>query len=328
MKIAFHVYQFTFRGSEVATFDYALYNQRILDNISIIVVPKYQKIPADDFVLDKFKREFKILYYNGINDLENICSEEKVSALYTMKYGTNDGLVLKNIPTWVHCVFTTEQPHGSVYAGVSTSVSKKNNNGIIYPVVNHIVHLPDIKTDYRNELNIPKNAFVLGRHGGTDTFNIPFVKEVIIDILKERDDIWFLFCVKPDILDKFTHPRVIYLESFADTRVKRKFINTCDAMIHACTLGESFGLSILEFSFCNKPVITWNNGLWHKQHLENLGNKALLYNNKDDLYDILKSINKTSISSQNYRATDEFTAVKIMKQFKDVFINTLKSDIH
>lgn len=329
MKIAFHVYQFTFRGSEVALFDYALYNRRILNNISIIVVPKNQKTHPDVNVLKKFEQEFTIIYYNDINDLEKICKEEKVDALYTIKYGTNDGLVLKDIPTWVHCVFTTDQPHGSVYAGVSDSVSQKNIDNIKHPVVNHIIHLPEISSDFRKELGIPKTAMVFGRHGGTDTFNIPYVKKAIIKILEEREDVYFIFAVKPDILNDLEHKRVIYLESFTDSRIKRKFINTCDAMIHACTLGESFGLSILEFSYCNKPVITWNGGLWHKQHLTNLGDKALLYNNEKDLVDIFRNISKLDSSDLNYKCiTDNFTANKIMKQFEDVFIKTLKNDTH
>ena len=321
MKIAFHLYHFTFRGTEVATFDYAIYNRLILDNISIIVTPKDQK-PPDRNAIEKFGREFPIFYYNNIEDLESICREEKVDALYVLKYGKNDGLFLKSTPTWVHCVFTTEEPHGDIYAGVSKSVSKKNNNDTTYPVVNHVVYLPDIKSDYRRALNIPQEDIVLGRHGGTDTFNIPFVKEVIVKVLKERKDIWFLFAVRPDMLSDFTHPRVIYLESFTDVRVKRKFINTCDAMIHASTLGESFGLSVLEFSFCNKPTITWNGGLWHKQHLENLGDKAITYNNESELLSILKSIDKKSLQQKYYNVTRDYTAEKIMKQFEDVFIKS------
>ncbi len=341
MKIAFHVYQFTFRGSEVATFDYAIYNRRILNNISIIVSPKNQISIPDKSVLEKFNKEFTILYYDNLQDLENICKEEKVDAMYSIKYGTNDGLVLKDLPTWVHCVFTTDNPHGSVYAGVSESVSKapsalsgspsvngdfsKNESNVLYPFVNHIVHLPDVKTNYRKELNIPDNAIVIGRHGGADTFNISYTKEVILEILNTRQDMYFIFCVQPNILSDVLHHRIIYLESFVDTRIKRKFINTCDAMLHACTLGESFGLSILEFSFCNKPVITWNGGLWHQQHLKNLGDKAILYNNKEELFSILKNYTHQSTGNFKTSTLNNFTPEKIMKQFENVFINNKSS---
>ena len=35
MKVAFHIYHFSFRGTEIAAFDYAYYNQTILKNKSI-----------------------------------------------------------------------------------------------------------------------------------------------------------------------------------------------------------------------------------------------------------------------------------------------------
>ena len=40
-----------------------------------------------------------------------------------------------------------------------------------------------------------------------------------------------------------------------DLNYKVKFINTCDAMIHARAMGETFGLAVAEFSKKNKPVI-------------------------------------------------------------------------
>jgi glycosyltransferase involved in cell wall biosynthesis len=324
MKIAFHIYQFTFRGSEVATFDYAFYNQTLLHNTSIIVVPKIQKLSPDKLALEKFNTHFPIFYYDDLNHLEEICKQEQINAMYIIKYGTNDNLILKNIPTWVHCVFTTEEPHGTVYAGVSESVSKKNKNNITYPFVNHIVWLPEINSDYRKQLNIPEHHTVIGRHGGTDTFNIPFVKEAIIEVLNQRDDIWFLFCVKPDMLNGFSHPRVLFLDSFVDLRIKRKFINTCDAMIHACTLGESFGLSILEFSYCNKPVITWNGGIWHTQHLTNLGDKAILYNNKTDVINILKSL--STIKSDRPELLKSLSTIKSDRPELLKSLSTIKSD--
>ena len=60
-------------------------------------------------------------------------------------------------------------------------------------------------------------------------------------------------------------------------------------MLHACNLGESNGLSILEFSYCNKPVITWSGAAWHNQHHINLGDKAIIYNDKESLERILNN---------------------------------------
>ncbi len=332
MKIAFHVNHFTFRGSEVALYDYALYNRTILNNLSIIISPKITSQPADDNVLKKFSDKFEIFTYDNLEECESICKREKVNAIYFIKYGTLDSLVLSSIPSLIHCVFTTKECHGKIYAGVSESVSRLQetpgsfslSNECKYPYVNHVVTLPDnVTKNYRKGLKIPENAIVFGRHGGGDTFNIPFVKSAIINALNSNPDIYFLFCMKPFMMQDINHKRIKYLEPFSDVKIKRKFINTCDAMIHACSLGESFGLSILEFSYCNKPVITWNGGAWHKQHLSNLGDKAIKYNDETELYNILNTFKKEDYLGKDWNVTKPFSPKLVMEQFKKVFLDPL-----
>lgn len=320
MKVCFHVYIFSFRGTEVAIFDYALYNERLLKNKSIIICPKNRRGDISE-VYEKFKSYFKIIEYNDIQDLETKCVQEGVDVFHVLKYGTNDGVVLKNTKTIVQCVFTTEEPHGDIYSAVSDSVALKNNSNKKYPVVEHIVYLPSIESDYREYLQIPKDAIVIGRHGGEDTFNLPFVKDCIEKILNERSDIWFIFCVKPIALKDFYHDRALYLPSFSDNRVKRKFINTCDYMLHASYLGESFGLSVLEFSICGKGIITWNGGVWHRQHLQNLGEKCIKYNDENELYCILRGLKKEDKNREYIEYfSQKYSPEKIMKDFNTIFL--------
>ena len=61
-----------------------------------------------------------------------------------------------------------------------------------------------------------------------------------------------------------------------------KFVNASDCMIHARARGETFGLAIAEFSIRNKPIIAYSNPP-EKAHLDILGKKCFVYNNKDDL---------------------------------------------
>lgn len=181
--------------------------------------------------------------------------------------------------------------------------------------------MPDIKEDLRGILNIPKDAIVLGRLGGTDTFNIPFVKNVIEKIIKESKT-YFLFATLPEMLKDIKSKYIISMEPFFDSIMKRKFINTCNAMIHASELGESQGLNILEFSYCNKPVITWNGGKWHKQHLSNLGDYGVLYNNEEELYNIIMNIDKIlKIDIDFTQICIPFSPEIVMNKFKKIFID-------
>ena len=96
-----------------------------------------------------------------------------------------------------------------------------------------------------------------------------------------------------------------------------KFINTCEAMIHARIEGESFGLSCAEFSIRNKPIITWN-GSPDRNHIEVLGEKGIYYSTPQELKDILLSFDKQQDKDWNaYRCFNPHDA---MKTFDEVFL--------
>ena len=46
--------------------------------------------------------------------------------------------------------------------------------------------------------------------------------------------------------------------NFLYQKYKIKFINSCDAMLHGRSLGESFGIACGEFAIRNKPIFTYN----------------------------------------------------------------------
>lgn len=313
MKIAFHCNHLGIAGTEVAVYDYAYHNQTILNNESIIV----SKLNPDQDVseiVEKFKNHFNVIQYSDFSEVEKILDENQAEIFYVLKSGKNDGIISKGRKSVVHCVFgESYQPHGNVYAYISEWLSKQMNFGI-HPWVPHMINLPDESDDLRNSLKIPKNAIVIGRYGSYQTFDIPFVHETIKDIIEKRRDLYFLFAnTKPF----YNHPRIIYLESLTDLSQKVKFINTCDAMLHARKRGETFGIAIGEFSIKNRPVITY--GLSpEKCHLDILKDKALIYYNSMDLKRILSTFEP---SEDNWDAYSEgYTAEKVMQKFKKVFL--------
>ena len=170
-------------------------------------------------------------------------------------------------------------------------LNQKNNTNI--KVIPHIVDLPINHADLRSELQIPKDAIVFGRYGGIDEFNIDITHKAIKLCVNLYKNCYFLFMNTKKF---YEHTRIIYLDKNLDLNFKVKFINTCDAMIHARQMGETFGLSIAEFSIKNKPIITCNCG--DLEHIKILGDKAILYNSTEELMNIFKNI-KTIINSRN-----------------------------
>ncbi len=186
----------------------------------------------------------------------------------------------------IHCVFDTGNPHGEIYSAISNDVNLIH--GTNFPVVPHMVRIYDTSEDYRSQLNISADAIVFGRTGGLESFDIQFVKTAIIDILEKRSDIYFIFM---NTYEFYHHPRIFYFLGTTNMKNKRMFINTCGALIHARKCGETFGLVCGEFAVALKPVITFSNSS-ERNHIEVLGDKAILYNNYETVYKIFDEFEK------------------------------------
>jgi hypothetical protein len=348
MNIAFFVRHFTERGTEVAIYDYAKYNEEILKNTSYIVcfTEKKQRelgFPSERLSYDKFKKRFTIIEINDINEMSNIIKEINLSFFYTLTHGgSNDIYQFENKDIWKgcktikHCVFDTTYPESDFYISISETLNDKNKTTI--PVIPHMVEenvdeakqvavfrlysegdsrrniekLPDCNENLRNDLQIPQDAFVFGRHGGSSEFDILIAHQAIIEYLNINSNTYFLFMNTNKF---YEHPRIIYLDRNIDLVYKSKFINSCNAMIHARSIGETFGLAIAEFSIKNKPVITCPCG--DLEHIEILGNRCIKYTTKEELIAIFKNIKFITNSRIDWNAYTNYTPEKIMNLFND-----------
>lgn len=310
LNIGFWENQLGYRGTTVATFDYAYYNQKILGNKSFIFFPA-NYWGNDPEVIERFKRYFTVIPVNHFNEVDQHIIQHKIGVIYIIKAGDYDGQISKVAKNIVHCVFSCEYPQGDIYCSISPYVA--HNNGQ-YPVLPHIVSLPKHDEDMREMLNIPKDATVFGRHGGFEQFDIHFVQQTVYSIAKEHPNIYFLFvCTKP-----FAPPlrNIIHLDKIIDPVVKRKFINTCDAMLWARCGGETFGLSIAEFSICNKPVLATKGG--DCAHVEFLGDTGIWYDNEDTLRKLILNFDRNNIKGKDWNRYRQFSPENVMRIFNEM----------
>jgi hypothetical protein len=300
LTIAFLSNKLTLRGTEIAIYDYADYNEKILNNKSIIITRDYN-IVKSEFDVDiqaynKFNSRFTVCYYQSMNDVDRIVTENNISHLFIEKAGDWDGIISSKCKNIIHCVFSTIQPHGQIYTPIGNTINNLCNTS--FPVLPYMITLPSHDENLRETLNIPENAIVFGRYGGKESFDIQFVHDVIKNIVNIRKDIYFLF-MNTNVFCK--HSNIIHLTGTSDMHFKRKFINTCDALIHARERGETFGLTCGEFSICKKPVITWINSR-ENEHLLILKNQAVTYTSFYDLHNILNTFtkNKYNVDDNGY----------------------------
>ncbi len=323
MKIAFFVRHFTERGTEVAVYDYAHYNETILGNQSVIVcfTPETQariQFPSDRHSYAKFKARFPIFEINSIDDMAVLIPREKLDVFYTLVSGAiepmykfDDRRIWGSCKTVKHCVFNTTGPESDCYAAISQYLNVKYKTN--YPVIPHMISLPPCTETLRAELGIPADAIVLGRHGGIGNFNVPIAHRAIRRFLETDSNVYFLFM---NTYRFYEHPRIVHLPCTTDLYAKSKFINTCDAMIHAREDGEVFPLSIGEFCVFNKPIITCPVG--DLGHLFNLKDRAILYQTEDELFAILTNLSAYIDPSKDWNAYKQYTPDSVMRIFADV----------
>lgn len=322
-KIAFHTNQLCLRGTEVAVYDYALFNRLMLDNESVVLYNRNS--PTNDVgAIEKFKKEFDVYGYDDIGELDGLVKKSGADLFYSIKSGEVDNRITRQVPNLVHAVFPVRdfQYHGAVFAYISDWLSINYSNGKV-PVVPHIVTLPDVDGDLREPFGIPESATVFGCYGGAQSFDIDFVKSTAIPaVLSRRKDVYFLFMN----IEKFIeHERVLFVSGSANLIYKTKFINTSDAMLHARKLGESFGLACGEFSIRNKPIFTYSRSM-QTNHIFLNPNNPFLYRDAKELIQKILDFDRRVERQKNWDFYSErFSPESVMNAFKEVFIDKAES---
>jgi hypothetical protein len=227
-----------------------------------------------------------VIQYTDKNDLGRKLMKEAAEVLYLTKPGPWDGFLVPGVRNCVHAQFLSDEFHGDAYAYLSSWMSRvmtgREDSFVPFFVPRFVS-----EEDLRGKLGIPKGAKVFGRHGGWDTFNIPFARRAVVEHARNYTEDHFVFLNTEPICESERFPNVHYLSATVDPVEKAKFLGTCDAMLHARWHGETFGLAVGEFAVLGKPVITFSESR-EKAHLEMLGNQALLYRHPGELAGVLK----------------------------------------
>lgn len=262
LKICFHENTLNERGTSIAIYDYADYAEKLLGHLSHIIVPSVKASSFDNSAYIKFKNRFNVTLYDGPvggHELPKHAISQGCNLLYLIKAGLKGSFppfpdaFSSDLPTVVHAVFHWE-PHGNAYAAISPEVHPQHDNNFVIP---HMVRKPHVTAtnSLRTELGIPTSALTVCRHGGYETFSLPIAVDAVKSLVGKFDatKLHFIFLNTPNFDNS---PQLHFLKGTADIVKKEEFFSACDAMLHARSDGETFGLAVAEFSIRNKPVIT------------------------------------------------------------------------
>ena len=156
---------------------------------------------------------------------------------------------------------------------------------------------------------------MFGCYGGESSFDLKFAQFAIADVVKKRNDIVFIFL---NIKKFIQHKQIKFLKGTLNETYKKKFINSCDAMIYGRSLGESFGLSCGEFAIENKRIISYKYNR-HRSHNYNIPSKYLIeYSSFNSLLDIIINFKKRSSNYKNLYKN--YSKKKVIKSFQSIFL--------
>ncbi len=323
MNIAFFVGEMNFRGVANSTYLYSHYNERILKNKSYIFYDETNTRNNLE-VLNKFKKRFDVRGVKSLQEIETFKAKLKLKYLYIQKGGKKDQWHLHNLKTFIHSVYPQKikEVHGHKYVFISEWMTSKISNNKI-PFVPYIVELKKVNNSLKTKLKISKNQIVFGCHGGNSSFDLNFVQDTIKDIVKKKKNYVFLFF---NIKKFCNHPRVIFLKGSSNEIFKRKFLNTCDAMIYGRSLGESFGLACAEFAYLNKLIISYKFNR-HRAHLYHLNQKDFIeYSSRRSLFEILDNFKLMRLGRKQTNKYHNFNPKYVMRLFKKVFLQKETSE--
>jgi hypothetical protein len=325
MIIGFLSNKLTLRGSEIALYDYAHYNEILLGNKSIIISRSYNDVcherDSSSDAYKKFNDRFRVAYYKTQKDIDGIVQTHSIDVLYIIKGGHYNDEIYTTVSTCrnlIHLGFSNQYIVPSNITNLSVAIVSPLINkrwGCNYKWLPHIITVADDSSDLRTVLSIPGDAKVFGTYSGSDR-NVDYILKTVCDIvMRPVNNIYFIFMnIQPFIQSPF----VKFLNGTTDNIVKRRFINTCDAMLYSREQGETFGLAIGEFSLCKKPIICKSNAQ-DDYHLTLLGNSCLRHSNQLELEDILINFDTRvrTVDINDNKYISDFSPERVMKIFNE-----------
>ena len=296
------------RGMPASTFQYAKYASTVLGHHSISLIGSisnaavdlkttpmpYSDIKVTRKALQHWCQHFPVYYFDGgIGGLKGAVEAARCDAVYVQHLSAHEHNFVRvlrsaGVPTMVHCMGWCSVRQGTSFAVISEWAEARFHVG---PVVRLSVDpcLPESPTDtleLRATHGVPTDAPLLCYLGGPDSFSLQWVvrelfsSPAIVDSwLKEFPTLHLMFMPRNDVVPN--HPRIHFNPFSSSVKAKAAFVHACDAMLHARSNGESFGMAVAEFSVCNKPVITQDRDAsdpsYETAHLDMLGSKAWAY---------------------------------------------------
>ncbi len=313
MRVSFDGGRLNERGVAVALYDYAFHARALLGVEPVILHDASAGVDADQ--ASRFAASFALRAYDNAAERAAAIEEARIDVAYALKVRRPRYPSSPCGRTVVHEVFGFFDPHADAYAYVSPWMAQAATAGR-YPAVPHIVDPPAPRGTLRAEFGVPANAVVIGRHGGPDQLDVPFVASALAAALDARPDLWVMLLNTNPLL---RHERVVHVPRAPDRQRVADFVASCDAGLNARRGGEAFGLAIAEYLAQDKPVFVWEGGR-DRHHLALVDNPAFRFRYATDLTRALVAFEPRPGAGRWRARVEGFTPEAVMDKFAEVFL--------
>lgn len=313
MRVSFDGGRLNERGVAVALYDYAHHARALLGVEPVVLHDVSEGLDAEQAA--RFAAAFPLRAYRDAGERAGLIEEARIDVAYALKTRRPRYPLSPCGRTVVHEVFGFFDPHADAYAYISPWMAQTAAAGR-YPAVPHIVDPPAPRGNLRAEFGVPANAVVIGRHGGPDQLDVPFVARALAGALDARPDLWVMLLNTNALL---RHERVVHVPRAPDRQRVADFVASCDAGLNARRGGEAFGLAIAEFLAQDKPVFVWEGGR-DRHHLALVDDPAFRFRDAAELTRALVAFAPRPGAGRWRARVEPFAPEAVMRRFAEVFL--------
>jgi hypothetical protein len=313
MRVSFDGGRLNERGVAVALYDYAFHTRSLLGVEPFVLHDSSEGV--DDDQVSRFAAAFPLRAYRDPAERAGAIEDARIDVAYALKTRRPRYPSSPCGRTVVHEVFRFFDPHADAYAYISPWMAQTAAAGR-YPAVPHIVDPPAPRGDLRAEFGVPANAVVIGRHGGPDQLDVPFVARALAAALDERSDLWVMLLNTNPLL---RHERIVHVPRAPDRQRVADFVASCDAGLNARRGGEAFGLAIAEYLAQDKPVFVWEGGR-DRHHLALVDDPAFRFRDCADLTRAVVAFEPRAGAGRWRARVEPFGPEAVMRGFAEVFL--------
>ena len=293
-----HLNQVCERGTETATFELATALHDAKQEVSIFY-PAQAAIQMKS--LELFRSSFDCFAYSSL-DREKNWFKRNFDFAYLLKVDGKDGVLFPGIWNAIHVVFREFLPHGNSYTYVSEWLAEEMRvesrkrmrllrrgfsaklfgcyNSLRFDGVPHLLNMPNSQKDTSLQARFnTDDRFVIVRYGGYGEFDIPWVQSGLLTFLDSHPEVVFMAINTK----KFSnHKQIIYLDRIYGNPTKAEYLQSANLFLHGRSLGETFGMSILEAMQMGTDVLAYRFGMDRNQN-QLLQKSKYLYSDRDEL---------------------------------------------